>query len=132
VSKLAPFQAHKSFAKIALEQGLREVNDFYWGTHVSIGFSRDISRSADLLQMIGSDPTLRNKGHLRPLGLPSLLTKCADDLSKFCVVNLFSYFEPYIRDVAMAAILSNLGLLSTPPVSIDGEEIAGNYELLSL
>lgn len=130
ISRLAKRQP-RSLAKIQLEGSLKLVNDFYWGASASIQFAESPTQAALLSASVLTEPRLNQPGRFRQDNISNLLQHAQSELPKFGVILLFSYFEPYLRDICLSAILSNPGILNDPATIIDGESIATDESLLS-
>ena len=55
-----------------------------------------------------------------------------DELPRTGIIILFSYFEPYLRDLSLSAILSNPRVLVASLAEVDGEHVAKNAAYLAL
>jgi hypothetical protein len=132
VSKLASYTAKRSLAKANLEEGLRLVNDFYWGIFVSTQFCSDQENVEHVKSFVGTKQEFRGQGRLRPDNLRPLVVTSEDELPKFGLIVLFSYFEVYLREICMTAIVANPGVVAGAPGSVDGEDIAADEDLLSV
>jgi hypothetical protein len=130
-SKLASYRAQRSLAKVNLEEGLRLVNDFYWGIFASTRVASDQGSIDDVISFVNTKQEFRGQGRLRPDNLRALIVGSEDELPKFGLIVLFSYFEVYLREICMTAILANPGVVADAPGSVNGEDIAGDEDLLS-
>jgi hypothetical protein len=131
-SKLASYRAKRSLAKANLEEGLRLVNDFYWGIFVSTQFASQQGNTDHVISFVNSKQEFRGQGRLRPDNLGPLIGSSEDELPKFGLIVLFSYFEVYLREICMTAIVANPGVVAGAPGSVNGEDIAGDEDLLSV
>jgi hypothetical protein len=132
VSKLSPYKAKRSLAKVNLEEGLRLVNDFYWSIFVSTQFASEQGNTDPLIAFVNSKREFGGQGRLRPVNLRRLIASSEDELPKFGLIVLFSHFEVYLREVCMTAVTANPGVVAGAPGSVNGENIAGDEELLSV
>jgi hypothetical protein len=130
-SKLAPYRAKRSLAKVSLEEGLRLVNDFYWGIFVSTQFASERGNTDRVISFVNTKQEFRGQGRLRPDNLRPLIVSSEDELPKFGLIVLFSYFEVYLREICVTAIVANPGLVADAPGSVNGEDIARDEDLLS-
>jgi len=131
-SKLASYRAKRSLAKVNLEEGLRLVNDFYWGILVATQFASDPVNTDPVISYVETKQDFRGQGRLRPDNLHPLILSSEDELPKFGLIVLFSYFEVYLREICMTAIKANPGVVAGAPGSVNGEDIARDEELLSI
>jgi hypothetical protein len=132
VSKLASYRAKRSLAKVNLEEGLRLVNDFYWGIFVSTQFASDQGNTDHVISFVNSKQEFKGQGRLRPDNLRPLIVSSEGELPKFGLIVLFSYFEVSLREICMTAIVANPGVVADAPGSVNGEDIAGDEDLLSV
>lgn len=109
MSKLVSYKATRSLAKIGLEDGLRIVNDFYWGILAATSFSGSAPVEAELRTFLSTEPIFAGQGRLRPTNSRKLILESQKELASFAILLLFSYFEPFLRSLWVAGLFGNLG-----------------------